>query len=173
MTIVVPIMYDLPWRMELQLRRTSCLKSAFFQPPPLLEQELAQNNTQPQGRSLKPPFRRYAIDLVAVPEDFRLALHDSGNRTGSLEFSVWLYDNDGNLLNGTGKAIDLNLTPERYKQFLTGVNGHFEISVPAKAGGLFLRIGVRDISSNRIGAIEIPISSVRKLSPLSTSDPNR
>jgi VWFA-related protein len=139
----------------------------------LLEQELAQNNTQPQGRSLKPPFRRYAIDLVAVPEDFRLALHDSGNRTGSLEFSVWLYDNDGNLLNGTGKAIDLNLTPERYKQFLTGVNGHFEISVPAKAGGLFLRIGVRDISSNRIGAIEIPISSVRKLSPLSTSDPNR
>lgn len=134
-----------------------------------LEQTLAQNNTENSARPIKPPFRRYSIDMAAVPDDFQLSLNKDGNRTGSLEFSVLLYDSDGTLLNSTGKAVTLDLTPERFRQFLTGVNGHFEISVPVKAGDLFLRIGVRDIPSNKVGVVEVPISSVAKLPPLPSS----
>lgn len=131
-----------------------------------MEQELARNNVQDTAHPMKPPFRRFSIDIVAVPNDFQLTLGKDGNRIGSLEFKVLLYDNDGRPLNMTGKALDIDLTPERYRQFLTGVNGHFEISVPAKAGDLFLRVGVHDIPSNRIGVVEVPISSVAKLPPL-------
>lgn len=132
-----------------------------------LEDTLAGNNVQPADQPLHPPFRRFTVDIVAVPGDFQLALRNDGHRTGSLEFSVLLYDNDGKLLNTTGKSISLDLTPDRYQQFLTGVNGHFEISLPAKNNDLFLRIGVHDIPSNRMGVVEVPISSVAKLPPAS------
>ncbi|MCU1224156.1 MAG: hypothetical protein JWQ42_2249 [Edaphobacter sp.] len=43
--------------------------------------------------------------------------------------------------------VQLNLISESYRQFLSGVNGHFEISVLVKATNDFLRIGIRDIPS--------------------------
>jgi VWFA-related protein len=130
------------------------------------ESTLAPNNTLAPVRPMKPPFRRFAIDVVAVPYAFQLTLDKDGHRTGAIEFSALLYDNDGNPLNATGKTVPLNLTPEGYKGFLTGVNGHFEISVPVKADNNFLRIGIRDIPSNRMGVVEVPIASVARLTPL-------
>ncbi|WP_446742231.1 VWA domain-containing protein [Silvibacterium acidisoli] len=131
------------------------------------EETLAANNVQPADHPLHPPFRRFVVDIVAVPGDFQLALSNDGHRTGSLEFSVLLYNNDGKLLNTTGKLVSLDLTPDRYRQFMTGVNGHFEISLPAKDNDLFLRIGVHDIPSNKMGVVEVPVSSVAKLAPAS------
>jgi VWFA-related protein len=131
------------------------------------EPALASANEVDSTHPIKPPFRRFAVILAAVGNDFQLALNkDDGRRTGAIEFSVLLYDNDGNLLNATGKTVQLNLTPDAYKRFLSSVNAHLEISVPVKGGNDFLRIGVHDISSNRFGVVEVPIASVARLTPL-------
>lgn len=130
------------------------------------EPTLASANQDDPSHPLKPPFRRFAIDLAAVADAFRLTLNQDGSRTGAIEFNVLLYDNDGQLLNATGRTIQLNLTPEVYKRFLTGFNAHLEISVPVKGGDNFLRIGIHDIPSNRFGVVEIPIASVARLTPL-------
>jgi len=127
------------------------------------EQQLAPNNLLNSGKALKPPYRRFAIDIAAVPDGFELTQNKDGVRTGAMEFSVLLYDNDGNLLNSTGRTIPLNLTPETYKGFLTGVKGHFEISAPVRASDDFLRIGIHDVPSNRMGVVEVPVSSVARL----------
>lgn len=76
-----------------------------------------------------------------------------------------LYDEDGQLWNATGKTADLNLTPEAYKHFLSGVTAHLEISIPERGGPHFLRIGVRDIPANRFGAVELAAASVASLTP--------
>lgn len=131
------------------------------------EETLAPANEINSSQPVKPPFRRFAVDLAAVGNDFQLTLNkDDGRRTGIIEFNVLLYDNDGNLQNVIGKKIQLNLTPEAYKSFLAGVNSHFEISVPVRGGADFLRIGVRDVSSNRFGVVEMPIAAVAHLAPL-------
>jgi hypothetical protein len=46
------------------------------------------------------------------------------------------------------------------------VNAYFEISVPVKGSDSFLRIGIRDVSSNRFGVVEMPVSSVAHLALL-------
>jgi len=130
------------------------------------EQELARNNLRNSARPLKPPFRRFAVDLAAIPDAFQLTLDKDGNLTGAIEFSVILYDNDGTALNATGKTVQLNFNQEGYHRFLSGVNGHFEISVPVKASADFLRIGIYDIPSNRMGVVEVPVASVERLKPL-------
>lgn len=134
------------------------------------EEALAPNNEVYLAQPIKPPFRRFAVDLAAVGADFQLTLNkDNGRRSGTIEFSVLLYDNDGNLLNTTGRTIQLNLMPENYKRFAASVNAHFEISVPVKGGNDFLRIGVHDVSSNRFGVVEVPIAGVAHLTPLSAT----
>jgi hypothetical protein len=130
------------------------------------EQELARNNLRNSALPLKPPFRRFAVDMAAVPDAFQLTLDKDGNRTGAIEFSVILYDNDGTVLNATGKTVQFNLNQEGYRRFLSGGNGHFEISVPVKASADFLRIGIHDIPSNRMGVVEFPVASVERLKPL-------
>jgi VWFA-related protein len=130
------------------------------------EETLAPDNRTDPAHSIKQPFHRFAVDLSAVGNDFQLTPHENGLRSGAIEFTALLYDNDGQLLNATGKAVQLNLTPEAYKQFLSGVNAHLEISVPVKGSSDFLRIGIRDISANRFGVVEIPVASVVHLKPL-------
>jgi len=46
-----------------------------------------------------------------------------------------------------------------------------EISVPTEDGTYFLRTGVRDVTSGRVGAIEFPLSEVAKLTPVSATHP--
>jgi VWFA-related protein len=130
------------------------------------EETLAASNNLDPNHPSKPPFRRFAVDLSVVANDIQVTLNKDGRRTGSVEFSILLYDNDGRLLNATGKKMQLDLTTETYKRFVGGINAHFEISVPVKGGEDFLRIGVHDIPSNRFGVVELPVASVARLTPL-------
>jgi hypothetical protein len=51
-----------------------------------------------------------------------------------------------------------------------GANARLEIDVPA-AGEYFLRIGVHDLISDRVGAVEIPVSSITpETAPAVTSE---
>jgi VWFA-related protein len=130
------------------------------------ESALAPENQVDPAHPLKPPFRRFAIDVAAVGSDFQLTQGQDDRHTGAMQFGVLLYDADGQLLNMVGKTAQLNLTAEEYKHFVSGVTAHFEVSVPITGGPHFLRVGVRDISGNRLGAVELPVASVANLEEL-------
>jgi VWFA-related protein len=138
----------------------------------IAEQTLAQNNIADPEHPIQPPFRRFVVDLAAVPDAFQLTLNQNGRHTGAIEFSVLLYDQAGKLLNATGKKVELNLTPDAYRGFLSGVKGHFEMSVPVKGIDDFLRIGIHDLRSNRFGVVEIPVASVARLAPAPSTPPH-
>jgi len=134
------------------------------------EDTLAPGNVPDPNRPIKGPYRRFLIDYAALASSVTLLPQTDNTYKGTVEFNAYLYDPDGKLLNISGKAININLTADEYAHFLegarkgAGIAAHLEISVPVKQES-YLRIGIHDLPSNRIGAVEVPVASVSRLPP--------
>jgi len=134
------------------------------------EDTLAPGNVPDPNKPIKGPFRRLDIDYAALAAAITLQPQSSGAYHGSIEFSVFLYDPDGKLLNAVGKTVDLNFTPDEYKRFEQtaqrggGLGAHLEISTPLKQE-TYLRIAIHDITSNHLGVVEVPVATVAHLPP--------
>jgi len=135
------------------------------------EKEVAPGNTLDKSVPPNGPFRRYAVDYVALPSSFKLTQQPDGRHTGHMSFIVYVFDTDGRLLNATGQNIDLNLLPDSYTRFLhTPIQRHLEISVPTRDEA-FLRVGIEDVSTNKFGVVEIPVDTIRHLAPANYTPP--
>jgi hypothetical protein len=116
------------------------------------------NNADPK---MKSPYRlltlSYNIDLNGIQFD----QSPDGAYHGQFEYAVNVYDPaDGKLINSSAMAAKPALPPAVYQSLLTGgAKVHQDIAIPAK-GDYVLRIGVHDLTTNHVGAIEIPTSSL-------------
>jgi VWFA-related protein len=134
-----------------------------------LEAAVAPTNVTSPTKPLKGPFHRFQIDYVALPSDFQMTATPKGNHTGAIEFSAYLYDPDGNLLNATGSTVQLDLPPDSYTQFRRNpIRYRIDISAPVK-GETYLRIVIHDVAANHFGAIEFPVSEISRLDPVSAT----
>lgn len=130
------------------------------------EDTLAAGNVVDPKTPLAPPYRRFDVDVAAMPKYFTLTKQESGNYTGAIELAVFVYSVDGKLINTTAKKLSINLTPDAYAHFEKNYVGvHVEVSAPAEKDSV-LRIGFQDVPSNHIGALEVATSSVKNLQPL-------
>ena len=128
---------------------------------PLAGNELVATN--PEAR---PPFTRYAIDFALNARDISFS-QSEGLLHGAFEFVIFVYDTNGALVNRSGSTLHADLKPAVYMNFLHHpLSYNQDISVPRK-GDYFLRIAVHDLNSDRVGAVEVPVDSVRNLPPLS------
>jgi len=115
----------------------------------------------PGPKAMKPPYRHltlsYNIDINGIQFD----QSPDGNVHGQFEFAVNVYDpDDGKLVNSNTMAAKPSLPPDVYQSMLnSGVNLRQEIAVPAK-GEYILRVGVHDLTTDHVGAIEIPVSAI-------------
>jgi VWFA-related protein len=117
------------------------------------------------------PYRRYAITFMANPRELNWTVTSDGAHRCTLEFMTFVYDGDGTRINvqinGVGAAI-----PEA--RFASVQNGNIkyvqQISVPAK-GDYYLRLGMRDVDSDHVGAVELPVDAVAKLPPIAVPLP--
>ena len=136
------------------------------------EDTLAPNNTLgPAGAKIKPPYRRYNIDYAADPRPMRFAVSPQGTYEDQIQFIVFVYDQDGQIVNSTGSEINASVPPATFTAMLrSGMRFHQQVSVPAK-GDYYLRIGVHDMAGDHVGAIEVPIASVRNLPPADAPAP--
>lgn len=126
---------------------------------------LAASNVLDPKSPIAPPFRNFDVDAAAMPRYFTLTQQPNGNYTGALELAVFVYSLDGKLINTTAKKFTFDFTPDMYAHFTKNVVGiHVEVSTPAKSDSI-LRIGLQDVPSNRIGAVEVPTAAVRNLAP--------
>jgi VWFA-related protein len=103
------------------------------------------------------PLTRYSV-LFAVPaRQIAFTAAPGEVERGAVEFDLAAYDTDGKLINGLSQTVTLPLTADGYRQFLQSPLRYFQ-QLDLPAGVTFLRIGVRDTVSNRIGTIEIPLT---------------
>ena len=130
------------------------------------EDALAPDNQANPNGKMKAPYRTYAVDYVALPGEFSLMPQSDGRRTGAIEFGVYVYDTDGNLLNISDKKLSMNLNPDLYKRFESNaVRFQLQVSAPAKQQS-FMRLIIHDVPSNHYGVVEIPTAEVGHLPPL-------
>jgi VWFA-related protein len=125
----------------------------------------AENRSDPNGK-MKPPFRTFVVDYVALPVEFSIEPQSDGRYKGALQFSVFVYSADGDLWNICDRTMDVNMLPETYQRFRSEpVRFQMLVSAPAKQES-FLRLIVRDVPTNRYGAVEIPAAEVGHLPPV-------
>jgi VWFA-related protein len=135
------------------------------------EDKPAEGNVLNPHLKIQGPYRRYDIDYAA---DSRATITQTSDGIYHLDvqFLTYVYDQDGNLINYADNNAHAKLSPETYAGLLQrGLPYHQEISVPVK-GQYYLRIGIHDLNADRVGALEIPVASVKDLTPLPAPNPS-
>jgi hypothetical protein len=128
------------------------------------EPDLAPGNKA--AEKTKGPYRRYAVQLGIVTRDLECPTTPEGVYQCTMEVALVVYDAEGNALNSAGGAVQANIPADQYGAVLhDGLRFRQDISVPASSEA-FLRIGIHDRGSDKVGAIEIPIADVSNLPPL-------
>ena len=135
------------------------------------DEDLAPNNAAPP--TTKGPFRKYTVNYAAAPQDVTLKVASPGHYEAALEFVVFLYDQNGAVVNSIGQTIHAKMTIEDVRSvYKTGLQYQQVISVPAE-GNYLLRIVMRDMTGDHIGAVEVPIDKVRNLAVVAPPPPRR
>lgn len=123
-------------------------------------------NAAPAGTlKIKPPFRRYAIDIAANARDLHITPTTDAHYLFSAEIITCVYTPDGVLINTAAQKAHGNLSASTYANMLhTGLPFHQEISVPTH-GDYYLRTSVHDLDTDRYGSVEVPVAKIANLTP--------
>jgi VWFA-related protein len=115
----------------------------------------------PDPKAMKPPFRHLTLSYTIDINGLQFDPGADGNYHGQFEYAVTAYDsNDGKPVNSIVMAAKPALPPAVYQSMLaSGAKLRQEIDIPVK-GEYILRIGVHDLTTDRVGALEIPTSSI-------------
>ena len=127
---------------------------------PDTDAKLSPDN-QPDPKQMKPPYRHYTLAYAIDVHGIDFSPSPDGNYRGGFEYGVRVYNADGDeIVNSVSKTVNPVLPPAVYKSMLNGgANAHQQIDLPA-TGNYFLRIAVHDLTTDHVGAIEIPVSSI-------------
>jgi hypothetical protein len=124
-----------------------------------------QTNADPRVK-VEGPYREYGIDLVPDPKAFTCHPDDKGDYHCAIEVWSVVYNSDGENLIAARDHLFRRLSPDEYRKMLSeGLAFHQAISVPAN-GSYYIRTAVHDLVSDRVGAVEVPVTAVAKLEPL-------
>jgi VWFA-related protein len=129
----------------------------------VLSPELAAGNSA--APTVKGPYRLYRLVLSADPSSITAVPNGTDKVDLGIEFVALVYNAEGVLQTSTGKILRGALAKAKYEEILkTGVQYGLDISVPAK-GDFYIRTGVHDLASDRVGALEVPASLIATTAP--------
>jgi VWFA-related protein len=113
----------------------------------------------------KPPYRTFNLYLAGNASDVDFQLQPDGTRISAMRFATVVYDRDGQPVTLFARNTKATITPTDYQHMLqSGMQYQEQISVPLK-GEYFLRVGMKDNISGKVGAIEVPVSSIPAANP--------
>ena len=99
---------------------------------------------------------RYAVDFAVPASHVTLAPGESGGQSLQMEFAAFAYGLGGQMLNGERMQLKRTLTPEMLASVQkSGYRYRLLIDLPVTAR--YLRVGVRDNPSDRLGVVELPL----------------
>lgn len=114
----------------------------------------AGQNTQLAGK-----LSRYDVEFQLPAAGLSLLPDENGIRHKTLQVALMVYGQDFKPLNWEIRDIHLSILPQ---QWATQQGGGivFHLLIDAPAGDLYLRTGVYDSSSGRVGTLEIPLATL-------------
>jgi VWFA-related protein len=119
-------------------------------------------HNEPDPKQMKPPYRHYSITYTIDIGSIQFARTPDGNYRSVFEYGIRVYNADGDeIVNSISTTVRPIVPPAVYQSMLkTGAIANNEIDAPAK-GDYFLRIAVHDLTTDRVGALEIPTTSIQ------------
>jgi VWFA-related protein len=106
-----------------------------------------------KGRSLV----RYDLEYFFPTRQITFTQDATGAQNASLQFEVAAYDVYGKLITRIGQKRDLQLAPDKYQQFVKARDQQYFQQIDLPHGEIFLRVGILDGVSDRVGTLEIPL----------------
>ncbi len=100
---------------------------------------------------------RYGVEFVFPARQLAFTPGPNNTHRGGIEFDVVAFDPDGHLINSLSQTLQLPLSESTYQQMQKGPFRFFQ-QLDLPPGETFLRVGIRDLTSNKIGTLEIPIT---------------
>jgi hypothetical protein len=142
-----PIVEDLPFLTHLTAS----------QPAPATSEQLASLAKYQGAPDVKPiDVQQYAIDFAVLARHVALAPGDDGKQHLVMEFAAVAYGPGGQRLSGERLQLKTAMTPESSAAAqASGYRYRLVVNVPVTAR--YLRVGVRDNQSTRLGVVEMPI----------------
>lgn len=134
-------------------------------PDPTL-QSIKRHATAPAGVFLAKdwlhrPYRLYTIHYIIDSQDIRFTPVAGQRYRDTLEIAAAVYGDDGLIASSLLTTVPIDLSLAEYKRVLGHPLGiDQKVAVPAK-GNFLLRLGIHDQSSDRIGALEVPVESIQ------------
>lgn len=102
---------------------------------------------------------RYTVRFSLSTDGLVLQTGPDGIRRGQIEVALVAYSQAGKPLNWEARQIGLAIRPEQAAiADKSGIPFHFDIDAPA--GDVYLRTGVYDMGTHKVGTLEIPMSTV-------------
>jgi VWFA-related protein len=94
------------------------------------------------------------------PGQITLENEENGKREGSVHFVIVAYDGEGNVLNFLAKSLTFSVKEDQVAHFLqTPFQLPFHLALDLPPGQSFVRMGVLDLPSQRVGTLEIPVTA--------------
>lgn len=104
----------------------------------------------------------YKLDFAIDLKDLDLKSDANGLHKGTLNVSLIVYDRDRNVVHREEHLTALNIKPDVYALFQnTGAQLSVDLATPK--GNFWLRTGIYDEGSHKVGTMEIPLSAVKPL----------
>ncbi|MGD0798845.1 MAG: VWA domain-containing protein [Acidobacteriaceae bacterium] len=108
------------------------------------------------------PLVRYDLEYFFPTRQITFTDASGGPRTASLQFEVDAYDVYGKLLSRLSQKRNLSLTEDQYQQFIRSRPQQFFQQIDLPHGEIFLRVGILDGVSDKVGTLEIPLTVTGK-----------
>jgi hypothetical protein len=132
---------------------------------PQTEQILYTERVVPeqQPQDANPKGERYAVDFVVSLADLNLKQDPDGTHKGTLTLSLVVYDKYGQIASRREHLVALNIKPDMWETYQKngGLQLHSDLDIPN--GQFWLRTGVYDATSRKVGTMEVPFSAVHPL----------
>ncbi len=133
-----------------------------------IETSIAKDN-QP-NTNFAGPYRRFILTFSVKAGDVDCELKPDGTHRCEITFLTCLYDPQGMLANDVSNHATAAIPQDKYEPNRSFVF-HQKISVPVN-GEFYLRMGMQDNNSGKLGTLEIPVAAVNKL-PAATASAAR
>jgi len=113
-------------------------------------------------------YREYKIHYSVSARDVQFTPAGTGPGAGSratVELVAVVYDERGVQANSIVNTMTLELSAKDYARVMQGTLGMDQtVAIPAR-GEFYLRLGVQDMGSGRIGALEVAAKEIRPVAP--------
>jgi VWFA-related protein len=107
------------------------------------------------------PYRVYQVHYWIEPKDLKFSRTASGLFRDDLQFAAILYRDDGFVANSVSVTAHIQIPATGLEDIMaSGVTFDQTLAVPV-AGNFFLRTGVQETSTTRIGAIEVSTDRIQ------------